>query len=950
MAIPFRRTISSQSSGSMTDGCSQESVGATALGELQLSSQPVVAPSPTLFNLPMEILSHIMKFCNQSDLRGLCLVIANETKDADRKRRLTSTFETVNYHNAWYFFLEQPPIKRAFNEHTLGSDIGEIQMPMSIIDAVANVWKGATSLTKLVTVCMEAEAELTSALNTPNCTRYPVFNVAKDSSMKMFRHRLHRDPDTQHTASTWDYLSKHQADCPLFQRILTTLLLSTDTKYSACRFFEAMEASFGPVLPRRAFAMAIIGLKAMHMKEECATLAVRLEMGMELSLLSWAQVAANSRVDIDLRNPHLNRLWQRSTLEQKRVCIQQLGRGDILHVAACAGTGKTTTLQLFTAMRSRSHFLNLCYNVAVNERAKATFDHHVENRTIHSLIESLFMMHYDKAVMPKITTMTAARIRKLVEQQRFVPTNHYCVPELIQTVKITYESFMNTVLDKVETVHYSFDKAYEAATRRVEQHRTGKKAYKRKKKPIDQDLFLPMTADDATKWILDVVNALWVEAQATQELSHDGYIKYMLRHVDVVTTRLERYDCILIDEAQDLNECMLKFLNASQVPQVYVGDPAQQLYRWRKSVNVFKTSAARPATATCRLTQSFRFSEEVAHAVRSTLNYKDYAGTAIRGTLLHFTATDGNSRATIQPREPATITKYSKAVLLPDIEGVQALLCRRNAEVLKLISMLTIGGHGDRLLCLGASDAGPAAAKGRLEGIDHFYMDKMCKLSTCACQVLNDSPISGPAEVQKEWFQEIQETAMAIALSTYADCFSKGDTAASRAEFQELLDTLENTPSAKSSSEAKDFHPERDVYLSTVHQTKGDEFEAVQLTDGLPEPEKVASAASSAHFGNADVMYVAMTRAKAVLSLPGPWHRIYQDVIGRQDCYISKHCTLAADRCSRCEVSLEGQLCAVHCPENKLVCVACLAVEQADQANTTTPDALELMVLMNAVS
>ena len=112
-----------------------------------------------------------------------------------------------------------------------------------------------------------------------------------------------------------------------------------------------------------------------------------------------------------------------------------------------------------------------------------------------------------------------------------------------------------------------------------------------------------------------MVDALWVQAQASYELTHDGelscsradlvyyqhgwlvlsaliilsawwyvhvgYIKFMLNHVGAVTQFLEQFDLILIDEAQDLNACMLQFLNASQVPQVFVGDPAQQLYRWR---------------------------------------------------------------------------------------------------------------------------------------------------------------------------------------------------------------------------------------------------------------------------------------------------------------------------------------------------------------------------------
>jgi hypothetical protein len=285
---------------------------------------------------------------------------------------------------------------------------------------------------------------------------------------------------------------------------LTTVLLATGTKQSACRVFEALETSFGPVVPRRAFAMLIIGLNAMHAKEECVSLAARLQAGMELSLLSWTQVAANTRVDIDLHIPELQRLWRRSTLEQKLVCTKQLQRGQVMHVVACAGTGKTTTLQLFTAMRRRSQFLNLCYNVAVNERAKVTFGINVSNRTIHSLIESLFLMHYDKCAKLETTTLTATQIREFVESKGFVPQNRYCVPELIQVAKLvslfgfasfpvtlpccvqTFNQFMNKTEEKVTSVHFSFEKAYEAACKRAQAHAANGQTYKRKRKAVDQ--------------------------------------------------------------------------------------------------------------------------------------------------------------------------------------------------------------------------------------------------------------------------------------------------------------------------------------------------------------------------------------------------------------------------------------------------------------------------------
>lgn len=46
---------------------------------------------------------------------------------------------------------------------------------------------------------------------------------------------------------------------------------------------------------------------------------------------------------------------------------------------------------------------------------------------------------------------------------------------------------------------------------------------------------------------------------------------------------LENIDCFMIDEAQDLSSAMLDIFLTHPGPRVIVGDPNQQIYRWRKS-------------------------------------------------------------------------------------------------------------------------------------------------------------------------------------------------------------------------------------------------------------------------------------------------------------------------------------------------------------------------------
>ncbi|MFM0632711.1 UvrD-helicase domain-containing protein [Paraburkholderia xenovorans] len=68
-------------------------------------------------------------------------------------------------------------------------------------------------------------------------------------------------------------------------------------------------------------------------------------------------------------------------------------------------------------------------------------------------------------------------------------------------------------------------------------------------------------------------------------------------------------DFILFDEAQDSDGVMLWVLNRqSHAQTIYVGDPYQQIYKWRGAVNAMAQIEA-PEHA---LTESFRFGPVIA--------------------------------------------------------------------------------------------------------------------------------------------------------------------------------------------------------------------------------------------------------------------------------------------------------------------------------------------------
>jgi len=67
-------------------------------------------------------------------------------------------------------------------------------------------------------------------------------------------------------------------------------------------------------------------------------------------------------------------------------------------------------------------------------------------------------------------------------------------------------------------------------------------------------------------------------------LPHDAYVKIWQLSKPTNLQDTERVDCIMIDEAQDMNGAMLDvFLHQTGCPRIIVGDPYQQIYQWRKS-------------------------------------------------------------------------------------------------------------------------------------------------------------------------------------------------------------------------------------------------------------------------------------------------------------------------------------------------------------------------------
>jgi F-box protein, helicase, 18 len=99
------------------------------------------------------------------------------------------------------------------------------------------------------------------------------------------------------------------------------------------------------------------------------------------------------------------------------------------------------------------------------------------------------------------------------------------------------------------------------------------------------------------------------------DITHDFYLKKF----QLSSPKLN-YDYILFDEAQDASSVMLDIFLKQEATKVIVGDIHQQIYSWRFAVNAFKNAEFK----SYNLTTSFRFNQNIADLAVEILKWKNH--------------------------------------------------------------------------------------------------------------------------------------------------------------------------------------------------------------------------------------------------------------------------------------------------------------------------------------
>lgn len=269
------------------------------------------------------------------------------------------------------------------------------------------------------------------------------------------------------------------------------------------------------------------------------------------------------------------------TQEQKDIIFSN---EDKIKVSALAGSAKTSTMYYYCKERQSKKILYLVYNKAMKDEAIKTFGKlkNVDILTIHGLAYRYVGAYYKDKL-----------------------TFNYSPVDVIKDLDLDWYR------DKEVAVNiYNLLKEYMLSD----------------KSNIDD---VEMFADKEFKFIRDEIfnqaKKLWNLKKIYKndiKVEHDFYLKlFQLSRKDLS----DKYDIIILDEAQDSNLLTIDIIQNSNIKGVVeVGDKYQMLYKWRNAVNVLELFKE---AKEYKLTTSFRINQNLAEL--SNILIKDCVGDTI---------------------------------------------------------------------------------------------------------------------------------------------------------------------------------------------------------------------------------------------------------------------------------------------------------------------------------
>lgn len=305
-------------------------------------------------------------------------------------------------------------------------------------------------------------------------------------------------------------------------------------------------------------------------------------------------------------------------------------------------------------------------------------------------------------------------------------------------------------------------------------------------------------------------------------ITHDFYLKKF----QLSDPKLN-YDYILFDEGQDASAAMLDIFLNQESTKVIVGDTHQQIYSWRHAVN----SLEKVDYETFFLSTSFRFGQPIADLATAILDRKSY----------------------LKEQKPIAIKGQGD---LSETKS-KAVIARTNLGLLlQAINYITENRKIKRIYFEGNINSYTYAEEGA-------SLYDVLNLHNRKHEFIKDRLIRSMKNVE-ELEDYIKKTEDAQLLTMVNVVKEYGDS------IPRLIKDLKN-------KHVKDDEKHlAEVVFSTVHRSKGMEYDSVHLADDfvtreeIEEVKKDLDEASKAELiEEINLLYVAVTRAKSTLHIHG---------------------------------------------------------------------------------
>lgn len=469
-------------------------------------------------------------------------------------------------------------------------------------------------------------------------------------------------------------------------------------------------------------------------------------------------------------------------------------RGRVIRINARAGTGKTTTLLMLAEKHPDKRALYLVFNRKAREAAQKQFPANVQVHTVHSLAyrREGYRWKENLGVFSPVDMLPAFGKDKAAHHLAGISHQY-----------LTY--FLNSQHTRLENAVEDFYRHLTLELKPFFEKQAGR--------------IIQACRDIATAW-----------NRREKPCPHDFYLK-LFHKSGQFHQELDRYDLILVDEAQDLSPIMLHALEGCRRRIVLVGDSHQQIYSFRYAIDAMGKLACEEDF---HLTLSFRFGSAIAELASLFIQE------AKQEKQFHIAGNPQKSSCvSLSPAQPSRTGSISRAILT-----------RTNLALFSRAMQLRSEGksfHFERDLqhVLFRTLDVYWLSRNQKDRIRDVFIGSFASFGQLEeyAESMGDFPLTGMAQIVKRHGHD----------AFPALVFEMSDLARNR-------NTSDNR---------------KDIILSTIHTAKGQQYDEVTIDADIAENISAAAQHESPQYEEEiNVAYVAFTRAVQRLHLPSAFQRL----------------------------------------------------------------------------